>query len=155
MIEAGEDPRFIARRLCIAASEDVGNADPMALVVATAAWQACEFVGMPEAQIILAHATTYVACAPKSNAAYLGIAAARKDVQEKKTVTVPKHLQDSHYPGAKRLGRGQDYKYAHDYPGGYVVQDYGVPPWTYYHPTERGKEAEFRKRLEEFRNRPT
>ncbi|HOJ32090.1 MAG TPA: replication-associated recombination protein A [Candidatus Hydrogenedentes bacterium] len=153
MLEAGEDPRFIARRICIAASEDVGNADPMALVVATAAFQACELVGMPEAQIILAHATTYVACAPKSNAAYAGIAAARKDVQEGKTVAVPVHLQDAHYPGATRLGRGQGYQYAHNYDDGFVVQDYGVPPGTYYHPTDRGKELEFKKRLETFRAR--
>jgi putative ATPase len=149
MLEAGEDPRFIARRICIAASEDVGNADPMALVVATAAFQACELVGLPEAQIILAHAATYVACAPKSNAAYMGIAAARQDVREKKTVAVPKHLQDTHYAGAKRLGRGEGYKYAHDFEGGHVVQDYGVPRFTYYHPTDRGKEAEFKRRLEE------
>lgn len=153
MIEAGEDPRFLARRICIAASEDVGNADPMALILATAAWQACEFVGMPEAQIILAHAATYVACAPKSNAAYLGIAAARKDVQEGKTVAVPKPLQDAHYPGAKRLGRGVDYKYAHDYEGGYVPQDYGVPRGTYYHPTDHGKEGVFKRRLEELDKR--
>ncbi len=148
MLEAGEDPRFIARRICIAASEDVGNADPMALVVATAAFQACEFIGLPEAQIILAHATTYVACAPKSNASYMGIAAARKDVQEGKTVAVPRYLQDAHYPGAARLGRGMDYKYAHDFDGGFVDQDYGVPPGTYYHPTDRGKEREFKERLE-------
>jgi putative ATPase len=153
MLEAGESPRFIARRICICASEDVGNADAMALVVATAAWQSCEFVGLPEAQIILAHAATYVACAPKSNAAYMGIAAAVKDVQEKKTVAVPKHLQDAHYPGAKRLGRGEGYKYAHDYEGGYVPQDYGVPRGTYYHPTDRGKEAEFKERLDDFGKR--
>jgi len=153
MLEAGQDPRFIARRICIAASEDVGNADPMALVVATSAWQACEFIGMPEAQIILAHAATYVACAPKSNAAYMGVAAARKDVAEGKTVPVPKHLQDTHYPGAKRLGRGDGYKYAHDYEDGYVTQDYGVPRGTYYHPTDRGKEDEFRHRLEAFGDR--
>jgi len=153
MLEAGESPRFIARRICICASEDVGNADPMALVVATAAWQACEFIGMPEAQIILAHGATYVACAPKSNAAYMGIGAAVKDVQEKKTVAVPKHLQDSSYPGAQRLGRGDGYKYAHEYEEGYVTQDYGVPRGTYYHPTGRGKEAEFKQRLEEFTER--
>ncbi|MBI4559449.1 MAG: replication-associated recombination protein A, partial [Candidatus Hydrogenedentes bacterium] len=150
MLEAGEDPRFIARRICIAASEDVGNADPQALVVATAAWQACEFIGMPEARIILAHAATYVACAPKSNAAYVGIEEAIRDVREKKTVVVPKHLQDTHYRGAKRLGRGVGYQYAHDYDQGYVAQDYGVPPFTYYRPTERGKEAEIKERLERF-----
>lgn len=149
MLEAGESPRFIARRICICASEDVGNADPMALVLATAAWQACEFIGMPEAQIILAHAATYVACAPKSNAAYMGIAAAVQDVREKKTVAVPKHLQDANYPGAKRLGRGEGYKYAHNFEGGFVEQDYGVPRGSYYHPTNRGKEAEFKKRLDE------
>lgn len=153
MLEAGEEPRFIARRICIAASEDVGNADPMAIVVATSAWQACEFIGMPEAQIILAQAATYVACAPKSNAAYMGIAKARADVQDGKTVPVPKHLQDTHYPGSKRLGRGDAYKYAHDFPDGYVTQDYGVPRGSYYHPTDRGKEAEFKRRLEEFAKR--
>jgi putative ATPase len=153
MLEAGESPRFVARRICICASEDVGNADPMALVLATAAWQACEFVGMPEAQIILAHAATYVACAPKSNAAYKGIGQAMKDVRDRKTVAVPKHLQDSSYPGSKRLGRGEGYKYAHDYEGGYVQQDYGVPRGTYYHPTDHGKEAEIKERLEDFTRR--
>lgn len=153
MLEAGEEPRFIARRICIAASEDVGNADPMAIVVATSAWQACEFIGMPEAQIILAQAATYVACAPKSNAAYMGIAKARADVQDGKMVPVPKQLQDTHYPGSKRLGRGETYRYAHDDPDGYVTQDYGVPRGRYYHPTDRGKEAEFKRRLEEFAKR--
>ena len=149
MLEAGEEPRFIARRICIAASEDVGNADPMALVVATSAFQACELIGLPEAQIILAHAATYVACAAKSNAAVEGIFSARKDVREGKTIAVPKHLQDAHYAGAKRLGRGEDYKYAHNYEGGYVAQNYGVPRGTYYHPKDRGKEAEFKRHLEE------
>ena len=150
MLEAGEDPRFIARRICIAASEDVGNADPMALVVATSAWQACEFIGLPEAQIILSQAAIYVACAAKSNAAGVGIGEARRDVREGKTVAVPKHLQDAHYPGAKRLGRGEGYKYAHDFEGGHVAQDYGIPRGTYYHPTDRGKEAEFGERLRSF-----
>ena len=153
MLEAGEEPRFIARRICIAASEDVGNADPMALVLATSAWQACEFIGLPEARILLAQAAAYVACAPKSNAAYTAIAEAAKDVREKKTVPVPKHLQDAHYPGAKKLGRGGGYKYAHDYPEGYVPQHYGVKPGTYYRPTDRGKEAEFKKRLKRFNER--
>ena len=155
MLEAGEDPRFVARRLCIAAAEDVGNADPMALVVATSAWQACEFVGMPEAQLILSQATLYVACAPKSNAATLAIGAASKDVREKATVAVPKHLQDAHYRGAKKLGRGEGYQYPHDHPGGYVAQNYGVPRGTYYHPTDRGKEAEFRDRLNALDYEPT
>ncbi|MCC6156064.1 MAG: replication-associated recombination protein A [Candidatus Hydrogenedentes bacterium] len=148
MLHAGENPRFVARRICIAASEDVGNADPMAIVVATAAWQACEFIGMPEAQIILAQAATYVACAPKSNAAYMGIAAAMSDVQQGKAVAVPKHLQDAHYPGAQRLGRGEGYKYPHDYPDGYVPQHYGVARGSYYSPVDRGKEAEFKARLD-------
>lgn len=149
MLEAGDDPRFVARRMCIAASEDVGNADPMALVVATNAWQACEFIGMPEARIILAQAAIYIACAPKSNAAYLAIDAAMKDVREKKTVPVPKHLQDGG-PRGKEIGRGVGYQYPHDHPDGHVQQDYGVPRGTYYQPTDRGKEAEFKRRLEEF-----
>src|SRR5690606_18672454 len=136
MLEAGEDPRFIARRICIAASEDVGNADPQALVVATAAFQACELVGLPEARIILAQAATYVACAPKSNAAYVGINEAGQDVRERKTVAVPRHLQSANYAGADRLGRGKDYRYAHDYDEGFVEQDYGVPRFTYYRPTD-------------------
>jgi len=151
MLEAGESPRFIARRICICASEDVGNAEPMALVLATAAWQACEFIGQPEAQIILAQAATYVACAPKSNASYVGIGEALKDMREKATVAVPKHLQDASYRGAKRLGRGEGYQYAHDGEDGYVEQDYGVPHGTYYRPAGRGKEAEIKRRLEELR----
>jgi putative ATPase len=153
MLEAGEEPRFVARRICIAAAEDVGNADPMALIVATNAWQACEFIGMPEARIILAQAATYVACAPKSNAAYAGIDAALQDVREGKTIAIPKHLQDAHYAGAKKLDRGTTYQYAHDHEDGYVTQDYGVPRWTYYQPTERGKEAEFKSRMENFDER--
>jgi putative ATPase len=149
MLEAGEEPRFIARRICIAAAEDVGNADPMALVVATSAWQACEFIGLPEAQIILAQAASYVACAPKSNAAVKGIGAARKAVREGETVPVPKHLQDAHYKGAARLGRGKGYRYPHDWSGGYAPQDYGVARWSFYDPAPRGKEAEFRARMEE------
>lgn len=151
MLEAGEEPRFIARRICIAASEDVGNADPMALVLATNAWQACEFIGMPEARIILAQAATYVACAPKSNAAYNGINAAIRDVRENETVPVPKHLQDTSYKGAQRLGRGEGYRYPHDDPDGYTAQHYGVENGKYYQPTDRGKEAEFKERLERLR----
>src|SRR5207249_5148500 len=104
-----------ARRVVICASEDVGNADPQALVVAAAALQATEFVGLPEAQLALAQAVTYIACAPKSNAATLAIGAARKDVREGRTLAVPKHLRDSHYSGAKEFGHGTDYQYAHDY----------------------------------------
>ena len=149
MLESGDDPRFVARRICIAASEDVGNADPMALVLATNAWQACEFIGLPEARIILAQAATYVACAPKSNAAYQAINAALKDVREQKTIAVPKHLQDGG-PRGKEIGRGVGYEYPHDHPEGYIPQDYGVPRGTYYHPTDRGKEAEFKERLASF-----
>jgi putative ATPase len=153
MLEAGEDARFVARRICIAASEDVGNADPMALVVATNAWQACEFIGMPEAQIILAQAATYVACAPKSNAAYNGINQARQAVRDGEHIAVPQHLQDAHYKGAARLGRGDGYQYAHNYEEGYVPQNYGVERGRFYTPTDRGKEAEFKERLERFAKR--
>lgn len=128
MIEAGEDPKFIARRITICASEDVGNADPMALVVATNAMLAAERIGMPESRIILAQAAVYVACAPKSNASYLGINAALNDVRHKDIGTVPLHLKDSHYSGAKDLGRGIDYLYPHDYPNHYVEQTYMPEP---------------------------
>jgi len=148
MLEAGETPRFVARRICIAASEEVGNADPMALVLANAAFQACEFIGMPEARILLSQAVTYIASAPKSNASYVAIDAALADVREGKTVDIPQHLQDTHYKGAKRLGHGANYKYAHDYEDHYVPQDYGVPRGTYYRPTEHGKEAEIKARMD-------
>mgnify|MGYP002619691815 CR=1 FL=1 len=153
MIVAGDEPRFIARRIVIAASEDVGNADPMALVLANSAAQACEFIGMPEARIILAQAATYVACAPKSNAAYTAIDAAVADVRDKKTIPVPQHLRDGHYKGAKKLGRGVGYEYAHDAEDAYAVQNYGVPRGTYYHPVDRGKEAEMKARLDELAKR--
>lgn len=153
MLEAGETPRFVARRICIAAAEDVGNADPMALVLANAAFQACEFIGMPEARILLAQAVTYIAAAPKSNAAYTAIDAALADVREGKTVEIPQHLQDARYKGAKRLGHGKDYQYAHDFEDNYVPQDYGVPRGTYYRPTANGKEAEIRARMEDLDER--
>ncbi len=133
MIYAGEDPRFIARRIVIAASEDVGNADPMALVVATSAAKAVEIVGMPEARIILAQAAIYVANAPKSNACYRAIDEALKDIEKERTEPVPDHLRDSHYIGAKSLGHGKGYKYPHDY-GGYVEQDYLPKKKKYYNP---------------------
>ena len=153
MIEAGETPRFIARRICIAASEEVGNADPMALVVANAAFQASEFVGFPEARIILAQAVIHVACAPKSNASYLAIDAALADVRKKKSIPVPDHLKDASYPGAKELGRGKGYQYAHDHEDGYVPQEYGVPRGTYYKPNDRGREAEIIERLKTLEKR--
>jgi len=133
MIYAGEDPRFIARRIVICASEDVGNADPNALVIAISALRAVEFVGMPEAKIPLAQATIYIAKAPKSNASYTAIEAALKDISKEETMEVPDHLKDSHYPGAEKLGRGTGYKYPHDY-GGYVEQDYLKKKKKYYNP---------------------
>ena len=140
MLYAGEEPRFIARRIVICASEDVGNADPQALVVAMAAMHASEFVGLPECRIPLAQAAVYVACAPKSNAAYLGIEKAMKDVEEGRTLEVPQHLKDASYKGAKRLGRGQGYKYAHDYPGHHVEQEYIPTSTVYYEPADVGFE---------------
>jgi putative ATPase len=133
MIYAGEDPRFIARRIVICASEDVGNADPMALVVAISALKSIEFVGMPEARIPLAQATIYIANAPKSNACYRAIEAALSDIKNEATMEVPDHLKDSHYPGAKKLGHGEAYKYPHDY-GGHVEQEYLKKKKKYYEP---------------------
>ncbi len=124
MIYAGEDPRFIARRIVICAAEDVGNADPQATVLANAALQISEFVGLPEARIPLAQAAVYIACAPKSNAAYRGIEKALSDVEQGRTLEVPKHLRVGTYPGAKKLGHGQGYKYAHSHPGHFVKQEY-------------------------------
>ncbi|MBI2496164.1 MAG: replication-associated recombination protein A [Candidatus Omnitrophica bacterium] len=151
MLYAGEDPRFIARRIVICAAEDVGNADPQALVVATAAMQAAEFVGLPECRIPLAQAAVYIACAPKSNAAYLGIERAMKDVEEGRTLEVPTHLKDASYKGAKQLGRGKGYKYAHDYPGHHVEQEYIPETRVYYEPTELGFEKTIKSRLETLR----
>ena len=153
MLEAGEDPRFLARRIVIAASEDVGNADPMALVLAQAAAHATEFIGMPECRITLAQAVTYVATAPKSNASYLAIDAALADVRERRVLPVPVHLRDSHYGGAKRLGHGEGYQYAHNSAEGWVDQDYLGVERTYYEPVDRGFEAEIRQRLEAIRKR--
>jgi putative ATPase len=153
MLESGEDPRFIARRMVISASEDVGNADPQALVVAVAALQSAEFVGLPECQLPLAQAVTYIACAPKSNAATVAIGAARKDVREGRTLPVPKHLRDASYYGAEQFGHGEDYKYSHDYEGGVVDQDYLPEERRYYEPTDRGFEAVLRQRLEEWRKK--
>ncbi len=153
MIVAGEDPLFIARRIVIAASEDVGNADPRALMVATAAYQAVERIGMPEGALPLAQAAVYVAAAPKSNASYLGIKEAMKDIEEGKLAAVPDHLKDSHYKGAARLGRGKGYKYPHDYPGHYVTQEYLPQKREYYRPTEQGEEKRIKERLAGLKNR--
>ena len=150
MLEAGEDIRFIARRIMICASEDVGNADPEALVVAVSAAQAAERIGLPESQLILAHAAVYVACAPKSNAGTNAILAAREAVRAKKT-SVPVHLQDAHYRGHEQLGHGVGYKYAHDYPQHYVQQQYlpdELEGSVFYEPTHLGYEETIRKHFE-------
>ena len=151
MLYAGEDVKFIARRIMICASEDVGNADPNALVVAVSAAQAVERIGMPESQIILSQAASYVATAPKSNAAYMGIAKAMKTVADTRTMPVPAHLQDRHYKGAEKLGHGLGYKYAHDYPNHYVTQQYlpdGMEGMRFYEPSENGYEKKIREHME-------
>ena len=153
MLESGEDPRFIARRLVIAASEDIGNADPMGLPIATAAYQATETIGMPECRINLAQATTYLACAPKSNASYVAIDAAIVDVRSNSLVPVPMHLRDGNYAGSKRLGHGVGYEYAHDAADGWVNQDYLGVEKQYYQPVDRGHEAELLRRLTDLRER--
>jgi putative ATPase len=149
MIYAGEDPRFIARRIVICAAEDVGNADPLALVISNSAMQVAEFVGMPEARIPLAQAAVYVATAPKSNAAYMGINNAMKDVEESPTLAVPDHLKNAVYEGEKKMGKGKGYKYAHDYQGGYVKQDYLPVSKKYYEPKDIGFEKKIRARMDE------
>lgn len=153
MLEAGEDPRFIARRLVIQASEDIGNADPQALLLAIAAMQAVELIGLPECQLNLAQAVTYLATAPKSNASYLAITKAQEDVRSGRTLEVPAHLRDTHYPGANQLGHGEGYRYPHDHPEGWVSQDYLPETRRYYEPVDRGFEAILRTRMEELRRR--
>jgi len=160
MIHAGEDPKFIARRIVICASEDVGNADPHALQVAVAALQAVQFIGMPEGRIILSQAVTYIACAPKSNAAYVAIGEAMADVENTQIKTLPIHLKDPGFGGGKPwgvgndLGHGDGYKYAHDFPGHYVPQDYlpeELKARTYYRPTENGVERKIKEALKALR----
>ncbi len=154
MIEAGEDPNFIARRIVICAAEDVGLADPQALILANAAAQAAHMVGFPEARIILSEAACYVALALKSNSAYMAIDAAIADVRHKDCGQVPDHLKDSHYSGASKLGHGNTYKYAHNYPNGYVKQQYLPTPLvdaTYYNGIKRGKEEQLLRDWEERR----
>ena len=153
MLEAGEEPRFLARRIVIAASEDVGNADPQALVVAQAAAHATEFIGMPECRIPLVQAAIYVATAPKSNSTVKALGAATEDVRGRRVLPVPMHLRDAHYGGAGRMGHGEGYQYAHESPDGWVDQDYLGVERTYYEPTERGYEAEIGRRLEELKKR--
>ncbi|MEE8359745.1 MAG: replication-associated recombination protein A [Candidatus Omnitrophota bacterium] len=151
MIYAGEDPRFIARRIVICAAEDVGNADPQAIVMANAAFQISEFVGMPEARIPLAQATVYIACAPKSNAVYMGIEKALKDVERTRVQEVPDYLKDSTADGEGRSGHGEGYKYAHDYDDHYVEQDYMPEKKRYYMPTTIGYEKKIKDWLDYLR----
>ncbi len=155
MLEAGEDPRYIARRVIICAAEDVGNADPQALSVAVAALQAVETVGLPEGRIPLAQAALYVASAPKSNAVILAIDEAAEAVREQRVLPVPEHLKDTHYQGAKRLGRGQGYVYPHDAPGHHVPQAYLPETRRFYRPTDQGDEAEIKARLDRWRRKDT
>lgn len=148
MLLGGEDLRFIARRLVISAAEDIGLADPQALVIANAAAQAVERVGMPEARIIFAHTVTYLATAPKSNSAYLGIGKAWEMAEKTGTALPPRHLRDAHYPGAAQLGHGHEYKYPHDFPGHWVEQQYlpdELASVVFYEPTDQGYEAEIRR----------
>ena len=154
MLYAGEDVKFIARRIMILASEDIGNADPNALVVATAAAQAVERIGMPEAQLILSQAVTYMACAPKSNAAYEAISRAMGVVKATKTPPVPTHLQDAHYGAAEKLGHGIGYQYAHNYPNHYVKQQYlpdGLTDQVFYEPGDLGYEAKMKEHMRKLR----
>jgi putative ATPase len=151
MIHAGEDPRFIARRIVICAAEDVGLADPMALVLANAAFQTAEFVGWPEARIPLAEATIYIATANKSNSAYKAIDAALEDVKSGRTLAVPEHLRDASYKSAKKLGHGVGYQYAHDGKEHFVAQDYLGTDKIYYEPTDQGVEKKIKERVEKWR----
>ncbi|UDY25377.1 replication-associated recombination protein A [Nocardioides sp. Kera G14] len=155
MLEAGEDPRFIARRLMISASEDIGLADPTALTTAVAAAQTVQLIGLPEAQLTLAHATIALAVAPKSNAVTTAIGAALGDVRAGRIGQVPSHLRDAHYAGAKKLGHGVNYRYAHDHPFGIAEQQYlpdELVDTTYYEPKEIGAEAQIKERWERVRN---
>ena len=147
MIHAGEDPRFITRRIMICAAEDVGLADPMALILAQAAHQTVEVIGWPEARIPIAEAVIYISGAPKSNSAMKAIDLALQDVQSGETLPVPMHLRDGHYAGAEKLGHGKGYRYAHDFPEHFVAQDYLGSEKTYYEPTEQGVERKLKERI--------
>src|SRR5947207_4990436 len=151
MIHAGEDPRYIARRIVIHAAEDVGLADPMALVLANAAFQAAEFIGWPEARIPIAEAALYIATANKSNSVITAIDAALGDVRSGRTLPVPEHLRDAHYPGARRLGHGEGYQYAHDFPEHFVVQEYLGAAKHYYEPSDQVAEKEIKERVGRWR----
>jgi putative ATPase len=151
MIHAGEDPRFVTRRIVVHAAEDVGLADPMALVLANAAHQAAEFIGWPEARIPIAEAAIYIATANKSNSVIQSIDAALEDVRANRTLPVPEHLRDAHYAGARKLGHGEGYQYAHDFAGHFVPQDYLGAEKRYYEPTEQGAEKKIKERVEKWR----
>jgi putative ATPase len=151
MLHAGEEVRFITRRLVICASEDIGLADSNALVIAQSAAQAVEFIGLPEANLILAHATLYLATAPKSNSATVAIGKASTEVREGRTLAVPEHLRDGHYKGSERLGHGKGYLYSHDFEGSYVPQAYLPEGRRYFEPTENGLEKRIKERLEHWR----
>ena len=151
MVVAGEDPRFIARRICILAAEDIGLADPQALVLSVAAHHAVEFIGWPEGELPLAEATVYCATAPKSNASAKGIWSAKADVEQGRTLEVPVHLKDANYPGSARLGHGKDYRYAHDFEGHVVEQEYLPEKRKYYEPSDQGFELKIRDRMEKWK----
>ena len=154
MLEGGEDVRFLCRRIVILASEDIGNADPHALPLAVACFQACEMIGLPECQLTLAQAVTYLACAPKSNASTLAIGLARRDIQEGRLLPVPRHLRDGHHQGvAKELGHGEGYQYSHNEADGVAAQDYLGVDREYYHPVDRGFESELAQRLDSIREK--
>jgi len=151
MIHAGEDPRFIARRIVVHAAEDVGLADPMALVLARAAAEAAEFIGWPEARIPIAEAALYIATANKSNSVIVAIDAALEDVRSGRTLAVPSHLRDAHHKGAKQLGHGEGYRYAHDHEGHFVPQDHLGEPRRYYEPSDQGVEKKIKERVDRWR----
>jgi putative ATPase len=155
LLDGGDDPRFVARRIAICASEDVGNADSHALLIAAAAANTVERVGLPECEYALAHAAIYVACAPKSNAITRALQSAHHDVREAPPLPVPDHLRDASYGGAARLGRGEGYQYPHDFPGGVCAQDYLGQPKSYYNPTDRGDERRIAALLADIRRRKT
>ncbi len=148
MVVAGEDPRFIARRIVILAAEDIGLADPQALVLSVAAHHAVEFIGWPEGELPLAEATVYCATAPKSNASAKGIWSAKADVESGRTLEVPDALKDTHYKSAERLGHGKGYKYAHDFEGHIVAQEHLPEKRQYYEPSDQGFELKVRERME-------
>jgi putative ATPase len=153
MLEAGEEIRFLCRRLIILSSEDIGNADPAALPLAVACSQACEQIGLPECQLNLAQTVTYLACAPKSNASTVAVSEAKQEIRDGRILTVPRHLRDAHYAGAAKLGHGEGYRYSHNEPDGIAAQDYLGIEREFYRPVDRGFESELRQRLVKIRKK--